>query len=106
MKNIINIAKEFSETPGARYITDGKFSGQEFYENILKPRFNNLKDNEILTIVLDGTAGYATSFLDEAFGRLSREYKSKIVLDKVRFISHEEPDLINEIECYINETNK
>lgn len=32
---MINVAKEFTETPGARYKTQGAFSGEEFRDNIL-----------------------------------------------------------------------
>jgi len=97
---IINIAKDFSDCPGARYYDDGDYSGQEFREKLLKPAFENSKK---ITIILDGTEGYATSFLEESFGGLAREYGSHEVLDKLEFISDEEPDLIVEIREYIQE---
>jgi len=100
----INIASDFSITPGARYITDGDFSGQEFFENILEPKFLEIKENDYKLIVnLDNTDGYATSFLDEAFGGLARKYGKQIVLSKIEFISIEEPDLVEEIKSYMNE---
>ena len=100
----INIALDFSETPGARYKTDGDFSGQDFFENILEPKFLSIKENGKKIIVnLDNTAGYATSFLDEAFGGLARKYGKDIVLNKIEFISIEEPYLIEEIKSYMNE---
>jgi hypothetical protein len=100
----INIALDFSETPGARYKTDGDFSGQDFFENILEPKFLSIKENGKKIIVnLDNTAGYATSFLDEAFGGLARKYGKGIVLNKIEFISIEEPYLIEEIKSYMNE---
>lgn len=100
----INIASEFSTTPGARYKTDGDFSGQEFFENILEPKFLSIKDKENKLIVnLDNTYGYATSFLDEAFGGLARKYGKILVLSKIEFISLEEPDLVHEIKSYMDE---
>jgi hypothetical protein len=102
----INISEDFSETPGARHRTDGDFSGQEFFEDILEIKFNSLKKNEILIIDLDGTDGYATSFLDEAFGGLARKYNKDVVLKKLKFISNEEPFLIDEIKSYINAEEK
>jgi len=103
-KNItIDIAQEFSDCPGARYYEDGEFSGQEFREKILIPAF--LKADKI-TIILDGTEGYATSFLEESFGGLARAYGADIVLSKLNFISEEEPDLIDEIKGYIKEALK
>ena len=100
----INIAEEFSVTPGARYRTDGDFSGQEFFEEILGEKFLSVIDADNTLIVnLDGTDGYATSFLDEAFGGLARKYGKDLVFSKVNFISEEEPYLIEEIKSYMND---
>jgi hypothetical protein len=100
----INQALDFSETPGARYKTDGDFSGEDFFEKILEPKFLEIKDTEnVLFVNLDNTAGYATSFLDEAFGGVARKYGKKLVLQKINFISIEEPYLIEEIKSYMNE---
>jgi len=97
---MINIAKEFSDCPGARYYEDGEFSGQEFREKLLEPIFEEM---ETITVILDGTEGYATSFLEESFGGLARKFDKESVLSKLRFISEEEPDLIEEITGYIKE---
>ncbi|WP_299065540.1 STAS-like domain-containing protein [uncultured Polaribacter sp.] len=100
----INIALDFSETPGARYKTDGDFSGEDFFEKILEPKFLKIKDTKnVLFVNLDNTAGYATSFLDEAFGGLARKYGKELVLQKINFVSIEEPYLIEEIKSYMNE---
>ena len=94
--------KNFSMTPGARYYKDGDDSGEEFYEKVLGQSFKSaLEKNEKLTVDLDGTEGYATSFLDEAFTRLTKEFGSKVVLSNLVLISKEEPDWIFEIESYI-----
>ena len=98
----INIAKEFSDCTGARYYTDGDFSGEEFKEKFLIPNFE--KYDEIV-IILDGTEGYATSFLEESFGGLARHFSIKEVKQKLKFISEEEPALISEIQEYIDEAN-
>ena len=68
----INILNEFSRTPGGRYYTDGPASGQKFREEVLIPA---LAENDHLTIEMDGTRGYPSSFLEEAFGGLVREMK-------------------------------
>lgn len=107
MEEYLKIATVFSTTPGARYITDGKHSGQEFYETHLKKHFEEvLKTGKKLIIDLDGTHGYATSFLDEAFGRLSKDFGAPNVLSVITFVSNEEPYLINEITEYINEAKQ
>lgn len=100
--NTITIAKDFSIYPGARHREDGDYSGQEFFEDILEPKFQSLPENQVLTIDLDGTEGYATSFLDEAFGGLARKYGKDNVIKKLVFISLQEPYLIDEIKSYIN----
>jgi predicted GNAT family N-acyltransferase len=103
-KHFLKISSDFSETPGARYYTDGHDSGQEFYDKILQHAFKEaLEDNTKLTIDLDGTEGYATSFLDEAFMRLTREFGKDEVLSHINIISTEEPDWVSEIESYIKD---
>lgn len=71
-----SIAKEFSETPGGRYWKDfSPFSGEEFYKTKLLPLFLKAKkENKQIVIDLNGTYGYASSFLDESFGKLVRVY--------------------------------
>jgi len=102
----INIAKEFSDTPGGRRRNDGPFSGQEFREHFLEKHFEDKSDVSKLVIVLDGVFGYATSFLEEAFGGLARKYGQQRVLLKLEFISEEEPLLIEEITNYIKNAGK
>lgn len=99
----IHIAEEFSDAPGARYYEDGDNSGQEFREKFLEKNFNNY---EIIIINLDDTEGYATSFLEEAFGGLARKFNKTEVLKKLEFISEDEPDLIEEIKEYINNAKR
>lgn len=57
-----------------------------------------LEKGENLTIDLDGTSGYGTSFLEEVFGGLIREeHFSYENLQILNFVSLEEPELIDEI---------
>lgn len=103
----ITVAKDFSSTPGGRYIKDGKFSGEEF-RSFLINKLESLKGNEKLEIDLDGGFGYGSSFLEESFGGLIRlGFSAKMIHDKIVFKSDEEPGLIMRIRKYINEaTNK
>jgi hypothetical protein len=99
---IINIAKDFSKTPGPRYKKNGKFSGEEFRETILLPKFREAqKNHEKLTINLDGGFGYLISFLEEAFGGLARIVGPSEVLSIIDLQSLEEPSLHEEIISYI-----
>lgn len=103
-KIIIRIAEEFDNAPGARNIDEGSFSGEEFLQNKLLPAFKDAKFKECkLLIDLDNTEGYATSFLEEAFGGLARIYGENEVLKILEFKSIDEPLLIEEIKAYIKE---
>lgn len=99
---LINICNDFTDTPGARYRSEGDFSGEEFRETILIPKYEEaVKSKEQLKIELDGGYGYATSFLEESFGGLARIYEIQEVLNTLFFVSEDEPGLIDEITEYI-----
>lgn len=105
---IISIAKDFSTIPGARFPEEGDFSGQDFRNYVLCPALKKaILKNEVLTVVLDGTAGLGTSFLEESFGGLIRNDKfSLATLRKyLEFISEEDPDYIAEINQYMSEAD-
>lgn len=105
----IKIASEFSKFPGPRDRGEGEFSAEEFFEQLLLPRFNQaLLQRERLKVILDGTAGYATSFLEGSFGKLQRELKSQgtKILDHIDIVSIEEPYLIDEIKEYVADALK
>ena len=104
----INIAHEFTSLPGPRYRKQGPGSGQEFLEDHLKPRFRRAQEaGDTVTVELDGVKyGYPTSFLEEAFGGLAREFGAEAVLRTLRFESHVEPMLGEEIRYYIEHANE
>lgn len=66
----ISIANDFSPVPAGRHLTDGPFPGAKFRDEILLPA---LERHEEITIDLDGTEGYGSSFLEETFGGLVRK---------------------------------
>jgi hypothetical protein len=105
----INISTDFSPTPGPRYITEGKYSGEMFRQKLLFPLVNNaIINDKIFEVNLDGTAGYATSFLEESFGGLIRIHHlpyDKIVKLMV-LISEEEDYLIDDIHEYLNDAHE
>lgn len=100
----INIAKEFSRTPGPRKRTEGESSGQQFLEEFLRPRFVAAREAGVkLSVNLNGAAGYPSSFLEEAFGGLAREFGSATVEQTLRIVCDDEPYLREQIEKYIRE---
>ena len=106
---MINVAKDFTETPGARYKTQGAFSGEEFRDNILYPKFiDSIKNNDKLTVNLDGGYGYGSSFLEEAFGGLVRKLKKEKNMHyndvkSIEIISNDNIAWIKKIHTYIDE---
>lgn len=107
MNNLeISIAKDFSTVPGARYPNEGDFSGQEFRNDVLIPKIKEALSNHVhLIINLDGTAGYGTSFLEEAFGGLIRidGYSFYELNNLMEFISMEDDEYIDEIKSYMKD---
>lgn len=100
---IINIAKDYTRMPGGRSICEGPFSGEDFRKKILEPKYLEAKKNgDELTVILDGGFGYATSFLEEAFGGLVRDLADPDIL-KIRIISDEEPAWLGKIKSYIKD---
>ena len=103
---ILKIATQFAKACGGRKRTDGSCSAEEFYEDCFKPIFKmSLDKDEDLTVDLDGTAGYASSFLDESFGRLTLDLDFTVdeINKRLHLISTEEPELIDEIRTSIRE---
>lgn len=96
--NKIIVADRYS-CPGPRYKRLGPASGEEFREWVEK----ELAISTDLTIVLDGTEGYGSSFLEECFGGLIRSGISPDIVRGIRLISNEEPELIDEINDYIDD---
>ena len=106
MTNRLVVARDFSRTPGPRRRTEGKFSGEEFLV-LLKTRYvEAMETKSVLVIDLDGAAGYATSFLEAAFGGLAREFDPEEVQLTLKIKSDEEPDLVDEIKSYIAEARR
>lgn len=100
----IKVAEEYTKTPGGRHKSEGDFSGEDFRVKILKPRYLEAKDRgEDITVDLDGGYGYATSFLEEAFGGLARELHDPGIKN-IKIVSNEEPALIEKIKKYIQDS--
>lgn len=83
--DMITVATDFSRFPGGRYREDGEFSGEEFRDDVLVPQLREAKAlGQRLAVQLDGATGYASSFLEEAFGGLVREgYFTAAELDQI-----------------------
>lgn len=98
----LEISKDFSNTPGGRYIDEGEFSGEAFRESILLPKYNKIENtSEKLEIDFDNCFGFATSFLEEAFGGLVRIHHKRNVLKKIVIISNDDETIAELITKYV-----
>jgi len=75
---LISVARDYTRHPGPRYESQGQFSGERFRAVLVEA----LKKVQRLIVDLDGTSGFGSSFLDEAFGGLIR--KEGMTRDEVR----------------------
>lgn len=106
---IIKIATDFSDAPGARYKEQGEYSGEEFRDEILYPKFLEAIDTEKkLTVDLDGGYGYGSSFLEESFGGLVRKLRKEKnenykKVSEIKIISNDNLVWIEKIKKYIEE---
>ncbi len=88
----LSVADRFSKVPGARLRRDGPHSAEEFRSNVLVPALRTaINDNDVLEVMLDGTAGYGSSFLEEAFGGLVRSatFPSEQIRTHLRVVAND-----------------
>lgn len=103
----IIIAKDFSDTPGGRKISEGEFSGELFRQQLLLPKYEEaIKKNEKLEIDFDGAFGYPPSFLDEAFGGLVKILNKKSILENISIISNDDLTIERRIKKYVSDAEK
>lgn len=105
-KLTLKVSTDFSFTPGPRYEQEGKFSGEVFRKDFLEPKLKEAIKRQVkLFIDFDGTAGYGTSFLEEAFGGLIRvnKYSYEEIFNHIELKSNEEDYLIDDIKGYLKD---
>jgi hypothetical protein len=99
----ISVAKDFSPSPAGRHRSDGPYPGEAFREDFLIPRLNSA---DLLNIDLDGTSGYGSSFLEEAFGGLVRSGFNEAQLEKKLHFFTTRPSYEARIWNYIHKAAK
>jgi len=93
------VIADYSKSPGPRYCRQGDDSGEDFYHKVLNEKFKNAFEQKLeLEVNLDGPDGYASSFLDEAFGNLVFDFGLENIQSRVKIVSNEEPEWIEMIE--------
>ena len=101
-KKIINVARDFGTEPAGRFPTDGEYCGEAFREKLLWPALSRY---ERVVVEMDGTEGYGSSFLEEAFGGLVRIHgcTPSDLRTRLSLVSHEDESLLGEIWEYIGQ---
>lgn len=96
----VDLATEFSPTPLGRYRRQGRYSGEAFREDVLRPA---LAKHRVIEVDLDGASGLSTGFLDEAFGGLVREgvLTAQEFHQRVIVVATRDPLLADEIREYV-----
>lgn len=103
----IKISSDFTDTPGGRERAEGEYSGEQFREEILVPKYEEAeRKGEKLSIDFDDCFGFGTSFLEEAFGGLVREHHKKQILKRIIIISHEDKTIEKNINKYVKAAEK
>lgn len=95
----VSVAKDFTRYPSGRYIKNGDTSGQAFRERFLE---EPLRKGESVTVDFDGTVGYGSSFLEEAFGGVVRALNkpADYILEHLELRSSDEA-ILEEVKEYI-----
>lgn len=102
---LIRIAYDFSRFPSGRFRADGDFSGEAFRDDILAPALACSRFGDIVEVEFDGTLGYGSSFLEEAFGELHGRcgLTQDEIISRLRIISLQDPSLVTEAWSYVLE---
>lgn len=101
MSVTISVARDFTRFPSGRYVRNGETSGEAFRQKFLEPP---LREGQPVIVELDGTVGYGSSFLEEAFGGLVRALRlpADRVLGLLKVVTADET-LLEEVTGYIKE---
>lgn len=95
----VSVAKNFTRFPSGRYKDKGSTSGQAFRERFLE---SPIAEGQVVEVDFDGTVGYGSSFLEEAFGGLVRALRRPAgqLLPLLRLKSSD-PTIPEEVKQYI-----
>lgn len=101
----IDLARDFHKSPLGRTRTQGRFSGEAFREDKLRPA---LKRAAIVRIDVDGASGLSTGFLDESFAGLVRDrtLTKDEFFDRVKIIATQDPAVVEEVRTFVNRADR
>lgn len=92
-KNNIEVAvRDFTTIPGPRFRETGNYSAEQFFEEYIKPRIDEKKDNYI-HIDFGGTWGYGPSFTSQ-LGIYIAKSLGESAISKVTAIASDDPEVV------------
>lgn len=102
--NTVSVARDFTRFPAGRYVKNGDTSGEAFRDRFL---IEPLRRGEAVIVELDGTVGYGSSFLEEAFGGVVRALRIRPgeLLGRLT-IKSSDASLVEEVRQYIMDAGK
>ena len=97
----ISVARDFTRFPSGRYKSNGDTSGQAFRERFLE---EPIARGEQVIVDLNGTVGYGSSFLEEAFGGLVRKLRlsADVILARLE-LRADDRSIVEEVHGYIRD---
>jgi len=90
----------FTRTPGGRYKSDGPLSAEEFREKFLEPALR--ENDEQVNVNMDGIAGMARSFMEEAFGGIVRQMGSDVA-ERLSFTCEESKWRAEDAQSFVDD---
>lgn len=100
----VSVAKDFTRYPAGRYKRNGETSGEAFRERFLE---DPIRQGQTVVVDFDGTVGYGSSFLEEAFGGVVRTLKvpADFVIEHLTLKSSD-PSITEEVVEYIQDAGR
>jgi len=107
MSQLLIKVSDFTKLPGARHRNDGDYSADEFFETKIEMplrKIIELKNKDKILIDLDGTLGYASSFVSQMAIRILETCNNIHKIKKIIIIKSDEDP--SQKEGFWNEINK
>lgn len=103
-RNSLNLSiLEFTDTPGVGYRDLGTFSGEQFLDEYLLPKYQQaLKEECNLLVDLDGTGGYGPSFIEVAFKGLVEKTKDKKIKERLIVSFEDDPQMRRKLWKFVD----
>lgn len=94
MNTIVVKVSDFTTLPGARHREDGDGSADQFFEERVLPILRKILENKESKIIidLDGTLGYASSFISQLAVRIKGEVHNKRTIKKRLIIKSDDDE--------------